>query len=1151
MSEKTQLNPSQKKALDCRRNIIISAGAGSGKTRVLVERFLWLFLNDPSLSIENVVAITFTDKAAAELRGRVRERLGKLLSKPQPPNLRKRILSLNDELTRAYIGTIHSFCRRLLGEFPLEARVDAGFSVLEETDSARLLEEAIDETLTKAARRKSPPLTSALRFLLRHLRPAIIQNILTLLIRRRDIASDHIERYLADSEESLIAFERKSVSHIGREGNFDEAFERINVRCLKALASLYQDVAHNYEARKGFGTSLDFDDLLLRASALVENNKEIREKLRHRFRYILVDEFQDTDPVQWKLFRLLTGERNPGCLFIVGDPKQSIYGFRRADVRLFYAAQDFILKTNRAAQTGLLPLNAEDTHNPASKNERLGLLELYENYRSVPAILDFANFFFSHIMENQPSGGETFEVAYEPLIAQNPEAPGGVEFILADTNTLPQENPFSNLPREDLEAELIALRIKQILKSDTPDGFAPGDVALLLRSRTHLKAYEAALERHNIPYVTVGGIGFYERQEIYDIANLLQFLVSPENDPALLGLLRSPYLRISDELLFCVAQNPGRSLWERLTASLNNQSISETDKMRLSSITELLKRFHFEAQRKPLSILLKDFLTQTGGWTSLAADDEGRRARENMEKLLALARQFDASGFQSLIDFSENLFSLIENAEREGEAPSPIPDENAVRIMTIHKAKGLEFPVVVLPGLSSRFNFGNPNICLDKTYGLAIKPANPASDFIPKETALFSSLREREKDKQRAEEKRLFYVGATRAEKILILALSATSKRVPDSRRTWLEAVFPISDAFKNSAPLHYEIDGRTGKITIHRTPETITPPLLEKTTDEDVSERLTLLEDAIRSDSQPESLDILLPLPQKETGRRFAVTQLMALERCPVHYYVRYILGLKEENLERLGFDITREIYVGEEVVAPKSWHLLRGTITHCLLQEMPFQRGLTAGEIISSLLQNDTTLTPEERKSLCSELLDTWSVIEKREFIKHLALAKERHSELPFRISFGKDTLQGRVDLCIRDKAGLWSVVDFKTGQISPGDVDSKARAYSLQMDAYALCLSAFAPEQKCLPIKLYFTEPDKFFTREYNRSAVESARKRIGGVIKRERDFRQHYASKGAHYGRSTVKKLLSEECHSCARLAIGDCNLKNELSRLMKI
>ena len=740
-----QLNESQKKALDLNKDIIVSAGAGSGKTRVLVERFLSLYRKNPSLSLDNVVAITFTDKAAAELRTRISAGLRSFMAEVKSTPDRMRFLHLQEELTRAYIGTIHSFCKRLLSEFPLEAGVDADFQILEQGETLTLVQESVDAALYRLSQDPGSPQAEDLRFLLRHLGSGTLRSLFYQMLSRRDILTHHIKRYLGDSLEEIMNADQKAGRTISSEQiETDIAFERINARCVQAIARIFQLIHSEYESRKGWGSSLDFDDLLIKALALVENTPPVRDRLRRRFHYFLVDEFQDTDPLQWRLFQILSEGQKPGFLFLVGDPKQSIYGFRRADVRLFYKAQDFIRQKNRASGSRL-----PSPPIPETERESLGVLSLRENYRSIPAILDFVNHFFSRIMPLEEQDRESFEVVYEPLAARASESGGCVEIISSDTDQVPSEDPLKGLPCEELEGELIARRIDRLLSANNPLAFKPRDIAILLRSRTHLKSYEEALMRHGIPFMTISGIGFYERQEIFDLANLLKFLVSPENDPALLGLLRSPYLRIPDELIYKLAQREGRFLWERLqTREGMEQDLNEEEKKHLDHALDLLKEMRFMSQRMPLAVLLKRFLIVTGGWASLTMGSDGKRQQENVEKLLARARQFDASLFRSLLDFTDELLSLIENAEAEGEAPLPESDVDAVKIMTIHKAKGLEFPVVILPGLYHSTRRLNAAFLIDDHDGIAIMPANPRSKFEPEETVLFTTLKQREKEKQ-------------------------------------------------------------------------------------------------------------------------------------------------------------------------------------------------------------------------------------------------------------------------------------------------------------------------------------------------------------------------------------------------------------------
>ena len=1133
-----ELNESQKKALDFRRDIIVSAGAGSGKTRVLVERFLTLFMKKPSLSLENVAAITFTDKAAAELRTRISAGLYSFMAEVKTPETRMRLLHLQEELTRAYIGTIHSFCSRLLGEFPLEACVDAEFRILEEEDALTLGQESVDSILYSLAQNPESPEAEDLRFLLRYLGSRTIKSISRQMLSRRDIIAHHIKRYLRDSLENIMKADQEAGERlVPGKIEPDMPFERINACCVQSLARIFELIREEYERRKGWGSSLDFNDLLIKALSLVENNPSVRDKLRHRFHYFLVDEFQDTDPLQWRLFHLLSEGQKPGFLFLVGDPKQSIYGFRRADVRLFYKAQDFIRQKNLASgfKPGSLP-------QPESARESLGLLSLRENYRSIPGIVDFVNYFFPRIMPMEEQDQESFEVVYEPLSAQAQESGGGVEILYTDTNQVPSTDPLYELPCEELEGEFISRRIEQLLSPNASFSLKPRDIAILLRARTHLKSYEEALMRHGIPFMTVSGIGFYERQEIFDLANFLQFLVSPENDPRLLGLLRSPYLRMPDELIYKLAQREGRFLWERLQRPLSlEESLSDEETRQINRALDLLKDMRFKSQRMPLAQVLKEFLVMTGGWASLTMGPEGKRQQENVEKLLARARRFDASAFRSLVDFTEELSSLIENAEQEGEAPLPESDVDAVKIMTIHKAKGLEFPVVVLPGLYHSFTTLRTHFLMDDRYGLAITPANPESQFELQETVLFTALKQREQDKQLAEEKRLFYVAATRAEKILILSCARKEKINPHSRQAWLDTSFSFQDLMSSGGILSFEIESHSREIpvyTIDSFPaiQNQERKISEKTPEESREERDS--EEAVLF--KEKSISLLCPLPKQPCQRTLSVTHLNEFNRCPVKYYFTRLLGWKEETLGLLGLTDVR----GEETNLPhQESRVLRGIIIHRLLQEMPFSREAAPDAIIATLLEEHSEFSLKEREELRKDVLKAWKLIASRDRIQRLASLKERRSELPFHLSFGLDVVQGRVDLCYLEDE-TWAVLDFKTGWVSSQGLEDMIGEYEIQMNAYSLFLSLFAPEQGKWPVHLYYVEPDKIATRVYEKSELSSLREKIQRLILEERNFSDHYAGSDSLYNKKTLEQLLEKTCSSCLLSSKKQCDFHFE-------
>jgi ATP-dependent helicase/nuclease subunit A len=1113
-----ELNSYQQKALDTKRDIIVAAGAGSGKTRVLVSRYISLFLADSDLKIDNVVAITFTEKAAAELRNRVDAAFRHHLTQSKEPEIQKRLVTLLEELSLAWIGTIHGFCSRIIREFPLEAGVDADFSILDEYDSFRIICDSIEDTIYRIARDRASPLAGELRFLLRHLEGNRLRDILIGLFYHRDIASSHVNRYETESEENLLKRERRAVAALDPDKDFNEALQRIHARCLKALAHIYITVCKEVDLRKGFGTSLDFDDLLIRAEDLLKNSSTVREKLQRRFRYILVDEFQDTDPLQWRLFRILTETSTPGSLFLVGDSMQSIYGFRRADVRLFSKAVEYVQTKNTAAHTEKIPIIGELEKIASEKSVRLGLLHLPINYRSLPVIIDFANFFFSKIMtpgENKKS----FEVAYEPLIGSRDKEPGLIEIFYADPKQLPENDPDSRLPKEEYEGEMIARRIRQLLDENFSPHFNAGEIAILLRARTHLKSYESALMRHRIPFLTVGGSGFFERQEILDMANLLQFLVSPENDSALLGLLRSPFMLIPDDLLFRASDREGACLWDRIRAAAHNaDTIKDDERARLSWIVETLEYFLARAQRIPLPILLEDFLTKTDGWKILAAGPEGKRNRENLDKFLSWAREFDASGFNSLIDFTEHFKIMVENAEREGEAPLYFEEVNAVKIMTIHKAKGLEFPAVFLPGISSHFRLYDDPFIIDEQFGLAMKLADPSQLFATSDTALYSVLKEMEKDKIISEEKRLFYVGVTRAMRFLALSLTPVDKRAAtrQSRRLLLNGVFKEIGSLPEVKKIQFTQNSRTWTIKIHNS-----LPLPPSNKENEMGKKESIFStDALAS--PPTSI---LPITAKISPRRFMVTQLMEFERCPLKYYLTRLVGWTEQMLKEVGVPST----FGVEEDRPEiSLRLIRGSVIHALLEKYPFPPEMKPEDIVISLLGQEAALSPDEKNALQSDILRAWAELVTKPFIQRLIACQERRAELPFQIQFGDDILAGRVDACVKNEKGEWMVIDFKTGHAPDEGAAKDSLRYQIQMDAYGLFLSRFAPHQGKWQVHIYYTESDTLETRIYDNEKLQVVQGELLRIMDGEKQFRGKYASEVSQYGKEMMLEIIENYC-----------------------
>ncbi|MYI93889.1 AAA family ATPase, partial [Candidatus Poribacteria bacterium] len=625
------LTPNQTEALDINNHICVTAGAGSGKTTVLVDRYLNILKLRENVNPDQIAAITFTEKAAAEMKGRII----KELREPEYAHIRDRHL---EKMHSAPISTFHAFCSRILRENPFQAGVPANFGVLETIEKKLLLKQTIKDTLQEIATdtedrhreelerclqsfTDSATLVEMLislldkRDVMKHLLDTVysdsaierlptqweeayqsvlpseteIAEFIDCLQRIQKIARgknvDRVEFLTSDlaslpernaSSTEVLSYLREIAKLITTTGNeiakrdfiglrndttdfeYEIAFlvsvarrirEAPTVDCAdvdsddflllsvtRDLLTLYQRVLQEYQIAKLSQSKLDFADLQIYTRNLLKNNDKIRKKLLNQYKFYMVDEFQDTNELQYELVMLLTDELKQGNLFIVGDPKQSIYGFRDADVRVFEKTQEKIVS-----------MGGKDIH-------------LKENFRSLQNSVGFANYLFARLMGDEKEND--FEVIYEPLnVGKTDNEEGVVEIILGqkDSDTANALN---------IESTLLAQHIKHIVSNEqhNRDNSKPvkyGDIAILIRARRHLPDIENALHLAGIPYLTSGGIGFYQRQEIYDIWNYLNFLNAPDvNDLSLIGILRGPAFGISDNELFEISPlQKGEGFW--------------------------------------------------------------------------------------------------------------------------------------------------------------------------------------------------------------------------------------------------------------------------------------------------------------------------------------------------------------------------------------------------------------------------------------------------------------------------------------------------------------------------------------------------------------------------------------------------------------
>lgn len=823
----------EKAARDFSRNIAVDASAGTGKTATLVARVTNLFLERPELTPDEVLLLTFTDKAAAEMKARLTEGWERLYAAAQGGGdpaeieegmrawnpmvripaegygdsgaLRRRVEEMAEAAGRLSVTTFHSFCARVLRSFPAEAGVDPLFRVLSEGEAADawnaafrlflrgefgspsvspeweriLLAEPDQEKVWGVLRRLCMTQRDLLRgeapdfgrpadflgYLLREYLPRVeyfrafvsgmrapegepaaeaFRNALPALERVWEaMARGDLDAAASGAAPGAAAFAmdlRKSTSR--KKFPRPDGPPLADVRNdLRKLFRLLEEVPAGdaaarflfaragaalaaYERAKGSG--LDFMDLLLRAEALLSSNPEVARRLSARFRHIFVDEFQDTDPLQAEVLRVLSAGGPPGRLFVVGDPKQSIYGFRRADIQVY-----------RKFREEMAAAGGED-------------VPLSRNFRSRPDLLAALNGLFGRILP----GGEDFSPAYAPV---------------APHRTDPGEGPpvtLYELSPEADEAEFLAglvRRIVGVVKVRGDDGAGrPArlrDVAVLYRSDASgdvLSGYRNALSAAGIPNIVPSRKGFFFRREIQDLRIVLSSVDVPADLSARHAALKTVFFGLSDgEILPLYGSDP--------------QAVPPGTR----DAVALLSRLSARRGRASLPDLLAELYRETGVDFVASRLPEGERVARNLAKAAEMARAFEWEGPGSLKLFLAEIRRKTAEGREEDEVPDFEEDEDAVRLSTIHAAKGLEFPVVILGALSRGGRKGPHGLRADRVHGLSalIFPGfRSYSAFREVPRAGRPVTFERwEREKMAAEERRLLYVAATRAKDRLYL----------------------------------------------------------------------------------------------------------------------------------------------------------------------------------------------------------------------------------------------------------------------------------------------------------------------------------------------------------------------------------------------
>jgi ATP-dependent exoDNAse (exonuclease V) beta subunit len=1084
-------------AADLDTSFCVEAGAGTGKTSLLVSRFLSI-VESGKAPCSRIVAITFTEKAAGEMKIRLRQEILKRRDDAELSlDARARLESAYDELERAPISTIHSFTAMILREHPIEAGIDPNFTQLDALEGALLFDECWGDFLLERAGSWGSALgqfrmfggsvanlrdmagamyarrgerTRADSFACAHeargtegaisAQPAagaraaerqpgtgasgLRDSFAGAARRLSELARDHcanpedrgrkaIEEFVAgmealetlrDDELDCFLLTLRLPKNKGSKDNWRPAEtcaeqkaifndlaevqerERIALsdRLRAHLEGFFCEFLSFVEARKAALGVLDFDDLLIKARDLCMR-PDVLDALRERYRYLLVDEFQDTDPVQAEIVCLLAGppgDRDgsriePGKLFIVGDPKQSIYRFRKADIEIYERVKE------RVAEHG-------------------AALPIVENFRSVPGIIEWVNETFSDVMG--PPGAVPFQARYEAIKAHRegtgaPVARFDVEFA----------EGANSLEIREREGEAVARLIHRLLEEGMPVMDARsremrpirwGDIAVIYPGTTGIEHYEEPLRTEGIPYVVEGGKLYYTREEIRDLASAIWAIEDPYDALALVGALRSPMFGASDEEIFLFTQGGGRLNYCATEAG----AAEKPDCIRAAF--ELLGELHRARNELGPSGTVLELLRRTKYLELSLLRPHGEQRMSNIRKAIASARAFEGRN-NSFRRFARWFRDQEILASAEGESPIIEEEGDAVRLLTVHKGKGLQFPVVILANLIQGKRHSS-RIMVEESGHLAFKLGLL-------ETGDFAEIAERERLRQTAEMARVLYVAATRAGDLLVVP------RMPKAG-----GYFDI-------------LEGHLESANVSPLPVSALPPLKGKPR---AFARL-------RKPSRAER--------ERSAGERAAWIEarsriLERARRAPV------VIAPSKLETESIGAPPGAAEERDRKLLFGQAFHRVMELAGHSSARPVAELAASVAGEL--GIGDDRAELERLARIALESDL------------VLRAERSHRSFREVPFIVHREGNFIEGRIDLLFEER-GLWTLVDYKTDDISAADLEKRAEVYRPQAAVYALALKSLGIE--CGGgISLYFVRPNIVKDIAFSEDLVDEAERVI---------------------------------------------------------
>ena len=1090
---------------DLDTTFLVEAAAGTGKTTILVDRILSI-LRAGRASLRQIAAITFTEKAAGELKVRLRQAVERELREPPVPARPSQALrdALAD-LEGMSVNTIHAFCADLIRERPVEAGVEPGFAVADELGASLILEEAWEAWLAEqmsgdspairravesgisfeaAGGRESPVFSLACELIEQRdaVRPSSPQAVSDGLVetpwtdaqfaeavealreqiaelaeaRRQDCVkpeSDRCAEQIAaleawaaqtpkpefDPIRAWLAAAPAIKAQAGQQGNWSSpaVLKSAKAGCARAkdaIAQLSGEVAHRvlhdlaewlrpfldrYRQAKDRRRALDFTDLLLKARDMLRDSRAARDYFKRAFRCILVDEFQDTDPLQTEIVFFLSeraGEHAgdweavnlvPGKLFIVGDPKQSIYRFRRADLDLYGKVRAAIARQGAT-------------------------LQLSVNFRTVPRITGEVNRIFEPLMTGPV--GDRFEPQHVALVPQRQDEGTQPCVLVPLPPTLPAGQTLKADEWRRKESGCIAAFIAELVHSGRrisagkPPARRPveyRDIAVLYRTTTGLDSLEDALRANSVPYQVSGGRYYYARMEFQDLLSVLKAIDNPFDGLSVVGALRSPFFGHSDEDLLRHF-GAGGAAQRRMGGKFNYLAGVPEGCRDLAESFDALKSLHERRRRDPASAVLAQLFESTRALQIYASKPHGEQRVANLLKLQDLARamaEAEVSSFGALVRW---LSEMESSRQAEPESPVAEAEEDFVQVMTFHKAKGLEFPVVVVAHLANEGE-NREEVLLDRAR------RRLHLNFNWKKTRGWDAAKAEEEDRAEHERRRLFYVALTRARDLLVIPAF------------WSKS--PQAGLLKYLSERYAPAEGGSARLTAGGA----VPPAAE------AKPRIEFVAtDSFDLDKRSRDTLRLKPTPTPTLPPE-------ALES--VQHYEKWKAAVKAQaELLSAG----RKIQTASGSILPDAEYRKRderpmsvqsegraadlGTLVHRLMETVDFRSPGDLGPLAEAVARGIglTSADAREAVGLVQRAL-AHPLIAGR-----AAKSEQLYREVPFAFVEGDTLFEGYADLVFIEN-GNPVIVDYKTDSVAESEAPEHAKRYAPQAEVYMRAISA----------------------------------------------------------------------------------------------